>query len=189
MDTHSTRLADQISKATQVFINQVHDLTRQAVTSTLEAAMGAGPTTAVLSPQRARASVGTRGKGTKRTPEDLEQLSSQFTDFVRAHPGLRIEQINRDLGTSTHDLALPIRKLIASGAISTKGAKRSTTYFAGGQAPKTEKVPKAEKATKKTAKAKKTPKKVAKPKKTAPKKTAKSKKAPKTAETAPEPAA
>ena len=50
--------------------------------------------------------------------------------FVAKHPGLRIEQINKELGTSTKDLALPIRKLIAEGQIKTKGKKRSTTYFA-----------------------------------------------------------
>ena len=46
------------------------------------------------------------------------------------HPGLRIEQINKQLGTTTKDLALPIRKLIAEGALKTKGEKRSTAYFA-----------------------------------------------------------
>ena len=57
---------------------------------------------------------------------DLERLLT----FVSKHPGLRIEQINKQLGTTTKDLALPIRKLIADGAIKTKGEKRSTTYFA-----------------------------------------------------------
>ncbi len=51
--------------------------------------------------------------------------------FVAANPGLRIEQINRQMGTATRDLTLPIRKLVVSGAIVTKGAKRSTTYFVG----------------------------------------------------------
>jgi hypothetical protein len=44
---------------------------------------------------------------------------------------MRIEQINKELGTSTRDLQLPIRKLIASGALKSKGEKRATTYFAG----------------------------------------------------------
>ena len=60
----------------------------------------------------------------------LDQLGTQFVSFVAKHPGLRIEQINKELGTSTKDLALPIRKLIAEGQIKTKGKKRSTTYFA-----------------------------------------------------------
>jgi predicted transcriptional regulator len=58
-------------------------------------------------------------------------LSDKFASYVKANPGLRIEQINKELGTTTKDLALPIRKLIADGKITAKGQKRSTTYFAG----------------------------------------------------------
>lgn len=50
--------------------------------------------------------------------------------FVAKNPGLRIEQINKQLGTTTKELALPIRKLVASGAVKTKGKRRSTSYFA-----------------------------------------------------------
>jgi len=41
------------------------------------------------------------GGGAKRTQEDLEALSSQLAAFVKAKPSLRIEQINKELGTST----------------------------------------------------------------------------------------
>jgi hypothetical protein len=71
------------------------------------------------------------GRQIKRTAADLEALSARFVSFVVANPGLRIEQINRKLGTSTKDLALPIRKLTAGGAIRMVGKKRSTRYFAG----------------------------------------------------------
>jgi predicted transcriptional regulator len=70
-----------------------------------------------------------RGRGAKRTSDELDKLQSQFLEFVRDNPGLRIEQINKKLGTTTKDLALPIRKLIAEGQLSAKGKKRSTTYF------------------------------------------------------------
>jgi hypothetical protein len=75
---------------------------------------------------------GNRGKGEKRPPDELKALSDKFVAFVTKNPGLRIEQINAQLGTSTKELALPIRKLIADGAIRGKGEKRSTTYFAKG---------------------------------------------------------
>ena len=52
-------------------------------------------------------------------------------EFVTANPGMRIEQINKELGTSTRDLQLPIRKLISTGSLKSKGEKRATTYFAG----------------------------------------------------------
>ncbi|MBC7975481.1 MAG: DNA-binding protein, partial [Myxococcales bacterium] len=71
------------------------------------------------------------GRGAKRTAADLDALSDRFASFVKANPGLRIEQINKQLGTTTKDLALPIRKLIGEGQISAKGQKRSTTYFPG----------------------------------------------------------
>ena len=73
-----------------------------------------------------------RGKGAKRDPAALEALSAKFVNFVGKHPGLRIEQINKQLGTTTKDLALPIRKAIASKEVRTEGQKRSTTYFPGG---------------------------------------------------------
>jgi hypothetical protein len=52
--------------------------------------------------------------------------------FVAKHPGLRIEQINKELGTSTKELMLPIRKAIAAKVVKTEGERRATKYFAGG---------------------------------------------------------
>jgi predicted transcriptional regulator len=49
---------------------------------------------------------------------------------VGSNPGLRIEQINRALGTRTAELRLPLRKLIAAKQIKTKGQRRATRYFA-----------------------------------------------------------
>jgi len=69
-----------------------------------------------------------RPKGEKRAPEEIAALKDKFTAFVKSHPGLRIEQINKELGTSTKDLALPIRQLISDGVIKAVGAKRSTVY-------------------------------------------------------------
>lgn len=67
--------------------------------------------------------------GIKRDPKSIEVLAGQFTAFVKKHPGLRIEQINKQMGSSTKALALPIRKLIAGGVVKTKGEKRSTLYY------------------------------------------------------------
>jgi predicted transcriptional regulator len=63
-------------------------------------------------------------------------LSDRFAAFVKSNPGLRIEQINKELGTVTKELALPIRKLLADGTITSKGQKRSTTYFPGKKSAK-----------------------------------------------------
>jgi len=74
--------------------------------------------------------VGARAKGEKRTSEELKATKEKFVAFVKANPNLRIEQINKQLGTTTKDLALPIRQLIADGMIKAQGEKRSTTYKA-----------------------------------------------------------
>jgi hypothetical protein len=128
-----------MNRTVQGFVAQITELARRAALDTLESAFGgrggrgvSNGTAAVATPGRVSKPRG--GRSGKRTPEDLEALSEKFGSFVKANPGLRIEQINKQLGTTTKDLALPIRKLISEGAISTKGHKRSTTYFAGKKA-------------------------------------------------------
>jgi len=67
----------------------------------------------------------------RRSKDAIGEKQKEFVAFVRANPGLRIEEINKQLGTRTRDLRLPIRKAIASGTIVVKGAKRSARYFPG----------------------------------------------------------
>jgi hypothetical protein len=71
-----------------------------------------------------------RAKGEKRPPDEIEELGKRFIAYVRKNPGLRIEQINKAIGTTTKDLALPIRKGVAEGVLIQTGEKRSTTYSA-----------------------------------------------------------
>ena len=72
---------------------------------------------------------GRRAKGGKRSPEELTQLTQSLVAYVKRHPGQRIEQIGKALGTSTKELALPAKKLIGEKRLATKGQKRATTYF------------------------------------------------------------
>jgi hypothetical protein len=110
----------EMNRVVAGFVAEITDLARRAAINTLESALG-------QSNGRSRRPT---GRGGKRSAEDLDRLSEQFVAFVSKNPGLRIEQINKQLGMTTKDLALPIRKLIADGKIKTKGKKRSTTYFA-----------------------------------------------------------
>jgi hypothetical protein len=107
------------------FVSQITELARRAAIDTLESALGKRGSTPGL-----RVRGGLRTRGAKRTSGELEKIGERFLDYVGKHPGLRIEEINKQLGTTTKDLALPIRKMIADGEIKTKGEKRSTTYFA-----------------------------------------------------------
>ncbi|HET7506540.1 MAG TPA: hypothetical protein VFK02_36220 [Kofleriaceae bacterium] len=130
-----------MNRTVQGFVAQITELARRAAINTLEsafgerAARGAAASAAVALAGLGEARVGRpRGRGAKRSAADLEALSEKVATFVKTNPGLRIEQINKELGTTTKDLALPIRKLIAEGAIHAKGQKRSTTYFPGKRA-------------------------------------------------------
>jgi hypothetical protein len=134
---------NEMNHAVQGFVAQIAELARRAALDTLESAFGgrggrngAGRTAVVAVAGAARAGRPRGGRGVKRTAADLEMLSEKFASFVKANPGLRIEQINKELGTTTKDLALPIRKLIADGKVGVKGQKRSTTYFPGKRASK-----------------------------------------------------
>ena len=127
-----------MNRTVQGFVAQITELARRAALDTLESAFGRrgggarGRGAAVAATGQVGRPRG--GRGAKRTPADLEAVSTKFIAFVKSHPGLRIEQINKELGTTTKDLALPIRKLIADGVLKAKGKKRSTTYFAGRKA-------------------------------------------------------
>jgi hypothetical protein len=132
----------EMNRTVQGFVAQISELARRAALNTLESAFGGrgggrrGAAPPLLATTNGRVGRPRGGRGAKRTASDLEALSEQFASFVKANPGLRIEQINKELGTTTKDLALPIRKLIANGQIATKGKKRSTAYFAGKKAAK-----------------------------------------------------
>ncbi len=128
-------LNSQISKLVSEFVENVTALARRAAVDTLTGALddrngrrrGGGAAISVGDVLKAER----RGKGAKRSSSQLDRLQSRVMEFVTANPGMRIEQINKELGTSTRDLQLPIRKLIANGSLKSKGEKRATTYFAG----------------------------------------------------------
>ena len=123
-------LQSDIQRLVDGFVAQVTELARRAAMETLENALGrGGKGGAGVAVRRGRAARG--GRGAKRTSDELEKLQHDFLAFVHKNPGLRIEQINKELGSSTKDLALPIRKLVADGSLKVKGKKRSTTYFPG----------------------------------------------------------
>ena len=118
----------EMNRVVADFVNQITELARAAARDMIDEALGKGGKVSLAGFGRGR---GRGSRGGKRTSNELDELADKFHSFVGKHPGMRIEQINKQLGTTTKDLALPIRKLIADGALKTKGAKRSTTYFAG----------------------------------------------------------
>jgi hypothetical protein len=143
----------EMNRTVQGFVAQISELARRAALDTLESAFGGhvarggGSASAAVAGlangarldrvERVDRARGPRPRpGAKRSAADLDVLSERFASFVKANPGLRIEQINKELGTVTKELALPIRKLLADGTITSKGQKRSTTYFPGRKSAK-----------------------------------------------------
>lgn len=133
----------EMNQLVQRFVAQIAELARRATRDTLASAFGgnAASAAAVASPHvdpagaaRVRRVAPRVDRGAKRPASELEALRSRLVAFVKAQPGLRIEQINKELGATTKELALPMRKLIAEGQVSAKGQKRSTTYFPGRKA-------------------------------------------------------
>jgi hypothetical protein len=113
----------ELSRLVEGFVSQLNELWRRQAIDSLMGGNGGG---------RGRGGASAiprlRGRGGKRTAEEIEGLAEQFVEFVKNNPGLRIEQINKQLGTTTKDLALPIRKLVSEGSVKVKGSKRATTY-------------------------------------------------------------
>jgi hypothetical protein len=127
----SRNLESELHPVIRGFVEQVTALAKRVAVETLEAAFTRRPqVTAAIAPAQRRP-----GVAGKRSPTELQDLSDRFVRFVAAHPGLRIEQINKQLGTTTRALMLPIRKLLASGQIRTQGNKRSTTYHSANGQP------------------------------------------------------
>lgn len=123
-------LQSDIQRLVDGFVAQLTELARKAAVEGLEQALSRSGSRGGAVARLGRG----RGRGAKRTSNELEKMQDDFLSFVGKNPGLRIEQINKQLGTNTKDLALPIRKLIADGSLKAKGKKRSTTYFPGGRA-------------------------------------------------------
>ena len=117
----------ELTNLVQRFVSQVGELARRAAVDSLQQVLG-GQTAPAAGPMRgAKPSI--RRRGGRRSSDELNALQDAFLKHVKAHPGQRIEEINKALGTSTKDLALRIRKLVADGAVKTKGERRGTQYL------------------------------------------------------------
>ncbi|HVU04236.1 MAG TPA: DNA-binding protein [Polyangiaceae bacterium] len=127
----SDSFENKIRKTIDAFVEQLSALVREAAVQSVTEAFGGGSggggtRGAARGPARSGRS---RAKGQKRTPEELTALVGQLLAAVKAKPGLRMEQIAEGLKSSTQELALPAKKLIAEKKIKTKGERRATKYF------------------------------------------------------------
>lgn len=125
-----TDLQNKVNRTVQGFVAQVVELVRHAALETVQTAFTAPDATIPIAAGGDRGSAAS-SPGRRRTPDDLDALARRLAMIVRTHPGLRIAELAERLGTSTRDLSVPIRKLVAEGAIEPRGRRRATTYVAG----------------------------------------------------------
>ena len=133
---------DQIRNRVEAFAAELTELIRAAAMETVASALGDGAVgggrgrgrgrraaAVVVRAGRRGARAASREKGAKRPPGEIEKLTAKLGDYVKSNPGQRIEQIAKGMGTSTKELNLPVKKLIAGKTIKTRGQKRATQYF------------------------------------------------------------
>src|SRR3954469_23052771 len=96
----------EMNRVVQGFVAQITELARRAAINTLENALGktlggGGSGGAASSGRRGGGGsagavrTSSRGRGAKRSSDELEMLSDKFLDYVKSNPGLRIEHINK----------------------------------------------------------------------------------------------
>ena len=98
----------------------------------VEAPVAAKPVGKPGRPAKSAASAAAAAKrraGEKRSPQLLAQVTDQVANHIKTSPGQGVEQIAKALSTTTKELTLPIRKLLADKKITSKGQKRATRYF------------------------------------------------------------
>lgn len=151
---------DQIQQIVREFVARVTEVAKQAAMQTLINAVGnhaKAPTANKLVKAKAAA---VRGKGEKRSAEEMEALRQQLLEHIQANPGQRVEEINAQLGTETSEVHRPLKHLIADGLLRTEGQLRATRYYPGtkstGQKKKPGKKPSKKAASKVPAVSKKT---------------------------------
>lgn len=72
----------------------------------------------------------------KRSSAQLAEFKQRILSRLASNPGIRTEELNAALGTSTKELALPLRQLVADSVVRTEGERRGTRYYAAGTAKK-----------------------------------------------------
>jgi hypothetical protein len=109
------------------FLTDLAGLVKRSALESVQDALGGSAAPARRGPGRPPRAA---RRGAKRSQSALAGLSSRLLDHVKKHPGQGVTRIAAALRTSSQDLQLPVRKLLAARKLRTKGKKRGTKYFA-----------------------------------------------------------
>lgn len=119
----------KIRACVDAFVAELTGLIREAALEKVAEAITGGTVT------RGRTRVGARASsartGGKRTSDQIEAQRHQIASYVAKNPGLGVEGIASGLGTTSKELTLPIKKMLAAKELTRKGHKRATKYFPG----------------------------------------------------------
>ena len=115
-------LTQTIEARARAFAIDITALVQEALVEALKV-----PAPAATKPRRSAAPA--LAPGEKRTPEQLEKLGDAFVVHVTKFPGKGIEDIAKQMGVTTRELNLPVRKALEDGAVTSEGIKRATKYF------------------------------------------------------------
>mgnify|MGYP007059425220 CR=1 FL=1 len=137
----SSGAAAQIRAKVDAFVAELEGLIRQAALEAVAEALGqssaapargakakgggrrAAPKAPARKPTKA-------GKRVRRTQAEIEDDNRRIAEYVAKNPGQRAEDIKSALEIDSQRWGVPIRKLLEEGRLKTKGARRSTQYFA-----------------------------------------------------------
>lgn len=120
---------DRIEACIEAFAADMSEIVRRVAFESMSRALAGEPAIAAAMPSRKR----TAGRaGGKRTRRELERTTAALERYIRTTPGRRMEELSSDLGLSSRELALPVRRLLEAGRIRTEGHKRATRYFPTG---------------------------------------------------------
>lgn len=141
-----SNVEQEIRSQVDAFVSQLSALVRKSALEAVANALREGQPAAQRKPGRAAKSVpqpqetkkagrpakaakSARKKGEKRSKDELVAVTQRVLEHIRVNSGQGVEQIAKELGTSTKELSLPLRKLLAEKKIVSKGEKRATKYF------------------------------------------------------------
>lgn len=124
-------LQSQVNDRVSTFVSEITELARQAAYGMLASALdqeeGGGRGRLFLT---RGGTLSSRRKGAKRTADELATMADAFMAYITEHPGQRMENIAKELGYTTQELTLPVKKLLSTGKIHVEGQKRATSYYA-----------------------------------------------------------
>lgn len=125
---------DKIQSAVDDFKNQIQSIATDEAIAVLQGlrphpVVPAPPTFEEVRPSPPPTNGTAAPHGVKRPPDEINKLTVEVGKYIIAHPGQGVEVIAKALGRTTHELEVPVRRLINTKEVRTTGAKRATRYW------------------------------------------------------------